>query len=785
MNREIKFTTKPNHSVELNVSESFSTPFTIAGNINGKFEWNSESKRLKYTPNENFSGEIKVTIQQSENVYNITGIIANTFKPRARIIKIIGQELISNDVIALVELIKNSYDADATNIDLSLNDILSENGEILIKDDGVGMSFEKIVNVWLEPATPDKKSKGTNAFSSCFTRRFLGEKGIGRFAVHRLGEKIELITRARSKCDNNSLLHYETRVEIDWSDFSEDKYLDDIPVKVNKVDTPLIFKNGSGTLIRISNIHPWKNIRAVKDAVLKIRGLESPVLPQKIKLHELEYHNDPGISINIFSNDEQIKKEIKEIKTLSEILETGFYKFSALVDSEGEIIYDYSFNRVDYQDHKRKLDLKVADLKSYDNDWFDEHNLTDENSPGEFELNFFAWDLDSAALKVAGLADYYRTLIKPNSGIRIYRDNFRVWPYGEPNDDWLELDLARLNAPKQRSVSRNQVFGIIHISSIENNQLKDQSNREGLIVNEQYEHFYHLVNAALSVFARERKIDKINIDKLSRKKNIQDSVTENIENLKSRIEKNDHVALYSDNIEKIETSYKEKINDVLERYMMAAAIGISYSLPIHEMKLRLTSIKHIVEDIAENPVLQDQYLKQLITYIKDTEDIVSAVTSIMSRQKKKEVNLFKVASNVQILKETDLKKYDIQYEITGDKNVVVDAVPGLLNTAVLNLVDNAVYWLRVKRNQLREQKLIFRPKITIDIGRNETGKVVMKVMDNGNGFEDSFNLLTEPYYSRKTDGLGLGLYLVNEIMIRFGGRLDGYSRNGAVVELIF
>ena len=787
MNSDIIFNTKPNHSVVLEVSKDFKHSYTIMGEMHGTIVWNATLKQLIYTPEENFVGEINLKLNQEIDCYNIHGLIANTFKPRARIIKIIGQELISNDVIALVELIKNSYDADAFEIDVILNDILTDSGEIVVKDNGCGMSYEKIINVWLEPATPDKKSNAERTYSSCYLRRLLGEKGIGRFAVHRLGDKIELVTRARTDC-NNSLLNYETKVEIDWTDFTEDKYLDDIPVKVERVINPQVFTDRSGTFIRISKIHPWKNIKAVKDAVLKIRGLESPVKPKKNKQHRDENNNDPGININISSNDPSLNKEIREIKTLAEVLKTGFYKFSALIDEKGQILYDYEFDRVDYQDLKRpqgKREPIMDDLKNYNTDWFEEHQLNNLNSPGTFEVNFFAWDLDTAALKVAGLADYYKNLIKPNSGIRIYRDNFRVWPYGESNDDWLELDIARLNAPKERSVSRNQVFGFVHISSIENNQLKDQSNREGLIINEQYEHFYQLVSGALTVFARERKKDKINIDKVSKSKILQDTVTENINSLKYKIEKNNHSALYNANVEKIETSYREKINDVLERYMMAAAIGISYSLPIHEMKLRLSSIKHIVEDISKNPILQDQYLRQLIDYIKDTEDIVSAVTSIMSRQKKQEISLIKVANNVKILKESDLKKYGIKYDIVGDRNIFVEAVPGLLNTAVLNLVDNAIYWLRVKKNQFREHALLFEPKITIELSRNNENKAVLKVCDNGNGFEDPFELLTEPYYSRKTDGLGLGLYLVNEIMIRFGGRVDGYNNNGAIVELTF
>ena len=157
----------------------------------------------------------------------------------------------------------------------------------------------------------------------------------------------------------------------------------------------------------------------------------------------------------------------------------------------------------------------------------------------------------------------------------------------------------------------------------------------------------------------------------------------------------------------------------------------------------------------------------------------------MSRQKKQKVNLFKVANNIQILKDSDLKKYSIQIEIQGDKDLEVEAVPGLLNTSVLNLVDNAIYWLRAKKNILRQEMQDFVPKIIIEIGLNTENKPFLKVSDNGTGFTDPFELLTEPYYSKKLDGLGLGLYLVNEIMIRFGGRFYGYNEKGATFELIF
>lgn len=790
-NRSIFLFTKPGEKKAFTVEGFNGGMHGIIGHKRGNLEWNNNSKEFTYTPEDGFTGIVELILKydsDSSGKFNkeipININVANTFKPRARLIKIIGQELISNDVIALVELIKNSYDADAKNIDIRLNNIFLKNGDITVMDDGQGMTYEKVINVWLEPATPDKKASNEQTFSKCFKRRFLGEKGIGRFAVHRLGEKIELITRASKNCEG--LLHdYETKVTLDWSEFTEEKYLSDIPVTVTKINSPETFRNSSGTLIRITGIHPWKNEKSVTDAAMKIKGLESPVKPKFGVLHKPDSSNDPGVKIDFLSNDEQLNKKLRETKTLKDLLDTAFYKFTGEIDEKGEIKYSYKFNRVDYSDIKREIINKSESLQSLDPDWFENHPISNSNTPGKFEVSFYAWDLDSASLKVAGLSSYYRNIIKPNAGVRIYRDNFRVWPYGEGDNDWLGLDLIRLNDPKERPVSRNQIFGIIHISSTNNKDLKDQSNREGLISNEQYENFYHLVSSALTLFAKERKADKVKIDKVTKKKSVSDIVTESIEVLKNNVKINKHEDLYNSDIEKIETSYKDKINDVLERYMMAAAIGISYSIPIHEMKLRLTSINHLIEDLENHPDQQDRFLKQLGEYVKETEDIVMAVTSIMSRQKKKKISLYNVAKNVEILKESEIKKYGINLEIEGDKSIEVEAVPGLLNTAVLNLVDNAIYWLRVKKIKSRETNTPFTPIIIITILKDVDNKGKLIVKDNGDGFEDPLELLTEPYYSKKSDGLGLGLFLVNEIMMRFGGRLNGFNNNGANFEITF
>jgi signal transduction histidine kinase len=788
-----KYQVKTNGFLEIDYSKEKNLQSIFLRSVNhGQILFDQNHKTLVYIPQRDFEGKDEISytlkfdkdddIQINLEVDVIKDLV---FRPRARLIKIIGQELISNDVIALVELVKNSYDAEAKKVTISFNNITNEKGEIIVEDDGCGMTEAKIKNVWLEPATPDKRSKDgeKKLYTPCFERRYLGEKGIGRFAAHRLGEKIKMVTRASELCFSKVLPH-ETEVNVDWTKFSVEEYLDNIPVEIVIHPSPQIFKNRSGTSVKITSIHSWKE-NEVLEAVTKLRSLESPFVAEENEKNGKS--SDPGFQINIDSNDKDLNKKIRDIKPIGELVDTAFYKFHGKIDSSGVIQYQYEFNRPDYQEIKRvpsKKEFIKEDLKSISPEDFENDELNNETTPGSFEVNFYAWDLETSALRIAGLADLHKNIIKPNAGVRIYRDRFRVWPYGEETDDWLGLDLKRLNRPRERSVSRNQIVGFVKITSIKNPQLLDQSNREGLIDNPQFQNFYNLVQSALSIFATERKKDKVKIDRVSETKKVEDSVTLAIRKLQHKVEKNKHSQLYKDNINDIEKNYKNKIDDVLERYMMAAAIGISYSIPIHEMKLRLTSIKHVIDDIQEDPKLQDKYLRELIKIVSETEDIVKAVSSIMSRQKRQKTNLVNVAKNSFKLKESELKKHDIAFEINGNAKLEADAVPGLLNTAVLNLVDNSIYWLRSQKLHMKEQQKAFRPKITIEVGE-EKGKPFLKVKDNGPGFQDPFEILIEPYYSRKKDGLGLGLFLVKEIMDKIGGTVEGYNRKGAVVQLTF
>ena len=141
------------------------------------------------------------------------------FKPRARILLQLGEQLIRNESIALLELVKNSYDADASTVKVIMRNVDDpESGVIIIEDDGCGMTLDIIKNVWMVPGSDYKeKLVREKRRTSKFGRLPLGEKGIGRFAVHKLGDVVEIITRA----ENNP----EIYLQIDWTAFEKAGYL--------------------------------------------------------------------------------------------------------------------------------------------------------------------------------------------------------------------------------------------------------------------------------------------------------------------------------------------------------------------------------------------------------------------------------------------------------------------------------------------------------------------------------------------------------------------------------
>jgi hypothetical protein len=143
-----------------------------------------------------------------------SGVVA--FQPRARLLKLIGSELISDDVLAVTELVKNAHDADASSVTVYFRSVGAPEGEIIISDDGTGMDLQTLLGQWMQPAANSKARPGSR-----FTpagRRVLGEKGVGRFAADKLGGRLELISKRKDMPD-------EVVASFNWDEFDNDTRL--------------------------------------------------------------------------------------------------------------------------------------------------------------------------------------------------------------------------------------------------------------------------------------------------------------------------------------------------------------------------------------------------------------------------------------------------------------------------------------------------------------------------------------------------------------------------------
>lgn len=689
----------------------------------------------------------------------------NPFKPRARLLVLLGEQLITNEVIAVVEIVKNAYDADATEANIILENVQEpEKGKIVIEDNGTGMSLETIMNVWLEPATDFRKRQRDERRRTEIFKRFpLGEKGVGRFAAHKLGDIVEVITKQENSKE-------EVVVTVDWNKFQKDDYLDKIPVTWILRDPEVFTGKRKGAQVTIKNLRKQWTTAMVNNLYVRLQVLCSPFIEKtdfKIKLQAPEF-----------------KEVIEKLPEIREMLNKSRYRLEGEIDEDGILKFDYKF----YNETHPQLSREMKDVKTEDAK--DPKKFKSRRKPfcGPFRVRFYVWDLDPATLGETIQRAYYLKFVKPHTGIRIYRDGFRVWPYGEPYDDSFSLDSRRVNNPTQ-CLSRNQIIGIVELSSTKNPDLRDKTDREGLILNREYEDFSDLVIGCMSVLEAERRKDKDKIDSMREKKKPADEVTQAIAEMKNHIKNKGHLDFYKNDIKKIESAYIERVRNIIEPLYVSAGLGIAYTLPVHEIIRNLDDLENILSNLiekmktekAESSVIEN--LKKVLQTTDIVNDLVRGVGKLTRKGRPETAYFRSVIYDAYEIVKMRLNQEKIDLEITGDEKLKRNISRNLIITAILNLIDNSIYWLlKIEKNR----------KIIIRIDHDMEGRPRIIVSDNGPGIKDDPALLVQPFFTRKPDGSGLGLYIVDHIMKAHEGELrfllKGEEKGlleGANVALIF
>lgn len=370
------------------------------------------------------------------------------FRPRARLLKLIGAELISDDVVAMTELVKNSHDADASRVTIAFKNVVAgDAGEIIVSDDGLGMDLDTLLHRWMEPAGSSKASQDRRMTKK--GRRVLGEKGLGRFSADKLAGNLELVSRAKGSAT-------EIRALFDWDQFDDDSLmLSD--VKCAWQVRPATIKP-HGTILRMAGLRSEWTERMFRRLATRLARLQSP------------FGDKDAFKICIESDE--FPMYAGELR--SEILDKAPYRIDASFDGKGTLAF--TLNEGSKSTHP----------------WTESTSLT----CGPVRVRLFAFDLETEAIARLGPRMEIRAWLREWSGISIYRDEFRIWPYGEPHDDWLRLDQRRVNNPVFR-LSNNQLVGFVEITGDRNPLLVDQTNREGLISNRAFADLRRLMHFVL------------------------------------------------------------------------------------------------------------------------------------------------------------------------------------------------------------------------------------------------------------------------------------------------
>lgn len=743
------------------------------------------------------------------------------FRVAARTILQLGSELISSDGVAFYELIKNSFDARTksgvlvdvviriphrsiralkeaiensneslhsikqratTQIDHSaprassvrdrieasesrqaLTRVLEGANYIEIADTGEGMSLSDLENVYLTVGT---KSRFQQRRHNDSDRPILGEKGLGRLAVMRLGMKLRVTTSRKGERHWNVLT-------VDWKEFeaADADMLDDIavaPREGREKNDP----QESGTTLRIADLtSEWTYEKLRNIAREEFSRITDPFGAPRVKVF-FDF-NDQPVPID------RIPKLLFEHADAHLVVDVG--SFDGQWEVRGEIEYLLRKRKKPLhfgQDHL----LNIGGLQSV-------HEM-EQLGPFSVMCHWFNRRRLTAIEGIGDLKAVKKLVEQWGGGLMLFRDGFRVHPYGGPEDDWLQLDPIAFKS-RGYKVNRKQIIGKVDITSRANPHLLDQTNREGLRDNLEKDALVSILQTIMSelrtfvtsVDDELRQREALDFDSLdSRVSTARDDLDDTAEELAAKYPAErrivSRIKAASAEIKEIVDQARELAQGLESRQgelVHLAGIGLMVEIVAHELNRATQFTLSLLgdSDMGEAPEHVQRALAMLESQMKTIQKRLRILDplSTAGRQHKERFDLIEWVRDILAGHQAQFDRHTITVEFrtipAGRTEYRVRAVKGMIVQVFENLISNSVYWL--KRAARTNPRL--RPSISVTVNTNQNQ---IMFSDNGPGIEpDRREDIFLPFVTTKParEGKGLGLYVAREIAKYNGGAL--------------
>lgn len=706
-----------------------------------------------------------------------------SFKPRARLLKLLGDQLIGTPQLAVFELVKNSYDADADSVEITItNPEDVTRASIEVTDiGGEGMNLDTILNIWLEPGADHKQTSRIEGRRTAKHKRLpLGEKGVGRFAVHKLGQVIELTTKTKES--------REVFLRIDWAILDNCKYIEDAEIEIEEREAPQVFKGEStGTQIIIKKLNSSLSRGDVRSLYRNIQSIKSPFEFETYRLDNEVPTFD--VSLSVPGHDEWTT----DLFDLKAIIEQSLFRFSFLFAGD-TWSWDYKFEPTEQLKKQFKIEGRTtSETNSYlelpkgkvgSETNFHAMYQADRagflNDIGPILGEVYVFDFDAAL----GEQNAIKRWLSENQGIRVYRDGIRVYNYGEPNDDWLEMDSRRVNR-LGKGINRRIAVGAISLELENCPNLVEKTNREGFIENDTFSKLKEVINSALGKLESLRHNDKDRLRQVTKK-----SPSVSLAGLDNPVDELKQIAMANGWEEQLAPAIErteKRYNDMQDIMLTSGMAGLNMTLAFHE-------IQHGISDAKKN-LLAGKDISIVIEQFDRFELLLDTYANLLKQEKAREWELKSILKSNVDLADVRFTMHDIIHScpvLTGEHpNYIVKAQRNLIVSAVNNLIDNAIYWLDKRWGGEVGKKYIH-----IGVSEEFDKGPAIIIADNGPGWRDiSKDEMVRPFKTTKSGGMGIGLYYTDTVMQMLGGELvlldqgeiDGVPEqaDGAIVALVF